>query len=170
MTLQELLDKQQIIEVLYRYATALDTRRRALLDDVFVEDAIFVVGVGAGRYEGREAIGDVVTEFLGGLEASQHIVTNPVIELDGDRATSRAYLHAQHYMPDQRTGGNTLEIGGTYHDELVRTEVGWRITRRELRVSWTEGNHGIQVESRRRAAPTTPAASTPTRGDDSDHD
>lgn len=150
-TVEQLSDKLEITETLYRYATALDTRDRELLREVFLEDAVFLIGAGVGRYDGVEAIGSVVTEFLGGLEASQHIITNPVIELDGDTASSRCYLHAQHYMPDQRTGGNTLEIGGTYHDQLVRTADGWRIRQRELEVTWTEGNFGIQVESRARA-------------------
>lgn len=151
-TLGELSDKQEIAETLYRYATALDTRDRELLRDVFLEDASFEIGAGVGDFQGVDAIADVVIEFLGGLEASQHILTNPVIVLDGDRASSTCYLHAQHYMPDQRTGGNTLEIGGTYHDQLVRTPDGWRIERRRLDVTWTEGNHGIQVESRARSA------------------
>jgi ketosteroid isomerase-like protein len=150
-TIEQLSDKLEITETLYRYATALDTRDRELLRDVFLEDAVFLIGAGVGEYRGVEAIGSVVSEFLGGLEASQHIITNPVIELDGDRATSTCYLHAQHYMPDQRTGGNTLEIGGTYRDTLVRTADGWRIQQRELQVTWTEGNFGIQIESRARA-------------------
>jgi 3-phenylpropionate/cinnamic acid dioxygenase small subunit len=148
---QEISDKLEITEVLYRYASALDGRKPELLRAVFLEDAIFTIGAGVGEFRGPDAIAEVVMEFLGGLETSQHIVTNPVIELDGDRARSRCYLHAQHYLPDQRTGGNTLEIGGTYHDDLVRTDDGWRIAKRELEVTWTEGNHGIQVESRARS-------------------
>lgn len=158
-TLQELSDKQEIAEVLYRYATALDSRDGGLLRQVFLEDAVFEIGAGVGRFEGVAAIADVVGAFLGGLEASQHIISNPVIELDGDRATSACYLHAQHYLPDQRTGGNTLEIGGTYRDRLVRTPDGWRIEHRELEVTWTEGNHGIQVESLRRTSEKAGAAS-----------
>lgn len=151
LTYEEMSDRLEITDVLYRYATALDTRDRDLLREVFVDDALFEIGAGVGDFKGVDAIADVVLEFLGGLEASQHIITNPVVGLDGDRATSTCYLHAQHYMPDQRTGGNTLEIGGTYHDELVRTSDGWRIEHRHLEVTWTEGNFGIQVESRARA-------------------
>jgi 3-phenylpropionate/cinnamic acid dioxygenase small subunit len=150
-THEQVADKLEITDTLCRYATALDTRDGELLNEVFVEDAVFEIGAGVGHYEGVTAIADVVTLFLGGLEASQHILTNFVIELEGDEASSSCYLHAQHYMPDQRTGGNTLEIGGTYHDKLVRTEAGWRIRERELKVTWTEGNHGIQVESLRRS-------------------
>lgn len=150
-TAEQVADKLEITDVLYRYATALDTRNRELLNDVFLEDAVFEIGAGVGHFEGAGAIADVVMLYLGGLEASQHIITNPVVELDGDSATSHCYLHAQHYLPDQRTGGNTLEIGGTYHDKLVRTAAGWRIRERELEVTWTEGNHGIQVESLRRS-------------------
>ena len=151
-TLQDLSDRAEITEILYRYATALDESHREFLSDVFLPDALFEIGAGVGAYHGPGEIADVVLEFLGGLEASQHIITNPVIELDGDTARSRCYLHAQHYMPDQRTGGNTLEIGGTYHDELVRAPNGWRIRHRRLEVTWTDGNFGIQVESRARSA------------------
>ena len=51
-------------------------------------------------------------------------------------------------MPDQRTGGNTYEMGGTYRDELVRTADGWRIARRVLDVAWRDG----QRRDRRRGA------------------
>lgn len=150
-TAAEISDKLEIVDVLYRYATALDSRDRELLSEVFVEEGLFEIGAGVGDFKGVDAIADVVLEFLGGLESSQHIISNPVVRLDGDRASSTCYLHAQHYMPDQRTGGNTLEVGGTYHDELVRTSAGWRIEHRRLEVTWTEGNFGIQVESRARS-------------------
>lgn len=155
---EQVAAKLEITDVLYRYATALDSRDRKLLSEVFLDDAVFEIGGGVGRFEGVNAIADVVMLYLGGLEASQHIITNPVVELEGDRASSRCYLHAQHYLPDQRTGGNTLEIGGTYHDELVSSDVGWRIRKRELEVTWTEGNHGIQVESLRRSEESATAS------------
>ena len=112
MTLQDLIDKQEITEVVYRYATALDSRRPELLDDVFTDDAVFLIGAGVGRFEGRQAIGDVVSQYLGGLEASQHILSNPVIEVDGDHGISlRRALSGASQVACEQVGG--------LHDEHV---------------------------------------------------
>jgi 3-phenylpropionate/cinnamic acid dioxygenase small subunit len=141
-----LADREAIAEVLYRYGRALDGRRWEELRDVFTEDA---VGEYSGRinrtFHGVEAIMGLVERALGALEASQHVIANPVIEVDGDEARSRCYLHAQHYRPGERTGGSTLVVGGVYHDRLVRTPAGWRIAHRRLEVTWMKGNIGVQI-------------------------
>jgi 3-phenylpropionate/cinnamic acid dioxygenase small subunit len=145
-----LADRAAIIDVLYRYATALDSGRWDLLADVFTPSA--PIQVSAGTFQGPAEMRAAVAPYLAQLAACQHIITNPQIELEGDSATSRCYLHAIHYMPDQRVGGNTLERGGVYHDRWVRTADGWRITARRLEVTWTDGNSGIEAEGRRRTA------------------
>ncbi len=62
--------------------------------------------------------------------------------LDGVRATSSCYLHAQHFLVSAR-GLNTYVMAGTYRDLLVRTQDGWRIEHRELEITWTDGNAAI---------------------------
>jgi uncharacterized protein (TIGR02246 family) len=146
--LAELADQAAISAVLTRYATALDARDWALLDTVFTEDAVGEYGGRvAGRYVGRAAIVALVRGALTGLTASQHILANPRVRLDGDVASSRVELHAQHYLPGRTRGGSTFEVGGTYHDRLLRTPDGWRITHRRLEVSWTKGNIGVQLRN-----------------------
>ena len=93
--LQTLLDEREILQVVTRYARALDTKEWALLDDVFVPDATGdlasptpLVGVDAIRTRIRAA--------LEHLDASQHLVGNHEIQVDGDDATHRCYLQAQH--------------------------------------------------------------------------
>jgi hypothetical protein len=34
-------------------------------------------------------------------------------------------------------------MAGTYRDRLVRTEEGWRIERRDLEITWTDGNAAL---------------------------
>jgi 3-phenylpropionate/cinnamic acid dioxygenase small subunit len=147
--LELIVEKLEITDVLYRYATALDARDWALLADVFSAEAVYTIGP-HGDFTGPEAIGAKIASLIGGYESTQHLITNPVIEIDGDSARASCYLHAQHYLPDQRTGGNTYEMGGTYRDELVRTSAGWRIARRVLDVAWRDGNGALSVEAQKR--------------------
>jgi 3-phenylpropionate/cinnamic acid dioxygenase small subunit len=151
MTIEEIADRLAIADVLYRYATALDTRDWELLREVFMPDAVTEYEGDVGSFTGVDQTIAIVSEYLGGYDATQHLISNIVVDVDGDVAQSTCYLHAEHYMTNQRIGGNTLEIGGTYRDRLVRTDGGWRIAHRYLAVTWTEGNLGIQAESRRRS-------------------
>ena len=143
MELQEIADRFEIAEVLYRYATALDTRDWALLGSVFTGDGVYRMGV-RGEFTGPEAIVEKLQEVLGKLDATQHLISNATIVVDGDRARSTCYVRAQHYRTGHETGGNTLDMGGTYVDELVRTGDGWRIKHRALEITWREGNGGIR--------------------------
>jgi 3-phenylpropionate/cinnamic acid dioxygenase small subunit len=147
--LDAIAHKLEITEVLYLYATALDTRDWELLRLVFAEDAVYSIGQ-HGEFTGVRAISEKISSLIGGYESTQHLITNPVIELDGKSARSRCYVHAQHYLTAQRTGANTYEIGGTYRDEFVRTGDGWRITRRVLEVGWRDGNAGLSAAARGR--------------------
>jgi len=54
-------------------------------------------------------------------------------------ATSRCYFVAQHTVAGTEGGPNFI-VAGRYEDALLRTAAGWRIRRRELSVTWTDGN------------------------------
>jgi 3-phenylpropionate/cinnamic acid dioxygenase small subunit len=130
-------DTKAIVDLTVAYAWALDTRRFDELRDVFTADATAsLLGV---ECRGIDAIIERISGALSRLDASQHIVANHQVRIDGDRATCRCYLQAQHVkreVPD----GDTFIIAGTYHDDLVRTPKGWRISHRVIAVVWTSGN------------------------------
>lgn len=58
----------------------------------------------------------------------RHHITNPLIEVDGDRATARSYFAV--------TCNNGPDHSGTYSDQLVRTDDGWRFAHRMVRIDW----------------------------------
>jgi 3-phenylpropionate/cinnamic acid dioxygenase small subunit len=142
VTIEEIADRLAIVDLLHRYATSLDTRDWDLLASVFTDDAIADYGELAGINNGVAAIVKVCHDALQGLDASQHIVSNEVIELAGDRARSRCYLQAQHVYLGAEGGDNFL-VGGTYEDEVVRTGQGWRIAHRRLITTWVDGNASV---------------------------
>jgi hypothetical protein len=134
--LARLLDHQAIVDVTIAYTWALDTRQFDDLRSVFLPDATAMLG--------RECNGvdDIITRIsgaLGPLDESQHLIGNHHVEVDGDRATCRCYLQAQHVLRSAEGGPNHI-IAGRYDDELERTPDGWRIRHRSLTVMWTEGN------------------------------
>lgn len=138
---QAALDRAEIETLLARYAIALDTHDWALLATCFTPDAVYTFAH-AGEMSGFPAIEAVCRRSLEPLDASQHLVGTPYVEVDGDRARSRSPFQAQHVRRGL-DGGRNYVVAGTYLDELRRTTDGWRIERRELRRVWTEGNPAV---------------------------
>jgi ketosteroid isomerase-like protein len=139
--LQTLLDEREIHRVATRYCRALDTKDWDLLDDVFVAEATAVLG-SPTVLTGIEEIRGRIRSALQHLDDSQHLVGNHEIAVDGDVATHRCYLQAQH-VREAAVGGPNYIVAGRYEDRLARTDAGWRITHRTLTVMWTEGNVGV---------------------------
>jgi len=137
--LARLLDERTIVEVTHRYCAALDGRDWVALDRCFTPDAVAVYGGVAGEHHGLEAIKAVCRASLEPLDASQHLVGNHLVDLVGDTATSRCYVRAQHCRRGL-PGGDNFMVAGTYEDDWRRMAEGWRITRRVLAVTWTDGN------------------------------
>lgn len=135
----DLVDRMAIVDLTVRYAWALDTRRWAELDHVFTPDATAHL---TEPLDSREAIKERVRRALEVLDASQHIVANHQIVIDGDRASCRCYLHAQHVRRTAE-GSPNFVVAGHYEDQLARTVDGWRITRRDLVITWTDGNPAV---------------------------
>jgi hypothetical protein len=140
--LRKLRDRLEIIEITHLYSTALDTRDWRLLERVFLPDSVADYGKIAGVRHGLAEITALVKRVLEPLDASQHLIGNHIIELDGDTARCSSYLQAQHTRRGCE-GGDNYVIGGGYRDELVRTPGGWRIRHRTLEAAWSEGNSRV---------------------------
>jgi hypothetical protein len=141
--LRSLTDKQEIAELVIRYSTALDGCDWDLLKQCFVDDPVFDAD-GYPPITDFETIRDSVSMALGGLDASQHYVTNIAVELDGDRASVVSYLQAQHVRASAGIEPNFL-VAGIYRDDVVRTPNGWRFSHRRLKVVWTLGNPEVPI-------------------------
>lgn len=124
--MSELQDRQNISDLLIRYASGIDRRDWDLFRTVFTPDCHLDYGE-IGVWDGVEA----VTEFMDVAHAAagylMHRISNIVIDLHGDRATTRCYVDAWIMAADNNSGVNAR---GFYDDEIVRTDAGWRIARR----------------------------------------
>jgi 3-phenylpropionate/cinnamic acid dioxygenase small subunit len=132
-------DRQAIIDLTIDYCWTLDSKDFDHLAEIFHSEATAFLGT---ERPNRESIIEKIRGSLLPLDASQHLVANHQVRLDGDRATCRCYLQAQHVRTATQGGVNYI-IGGRYEDDLVRTPQGWRIMRRVLHRDWTEGNLAV---------------------------
>lgn len=136
----DMADRTAIIDLTIAYCWAIDTHDWDALDNVFSDDVTAVLAApllsGVGEIKAR------IKKALEPLDDSQHMVSNHQVAIaaDGNSATCRCYLHAQHVRNDAANGGPNFIIGGRYEDRMVRTADGWRIQFRELVAMWREGN------------------------------
>ena len=131
-----MIDREAVRDVLTRYGVSLDNRDWALFKTCFTEDAKAFYGE---EIEGYSAIEKFVSSYEEHIEASQHLISNFVIEIDGDEARATCYLHAVHYVANTQ-GGDTWSVGGYYTDQLIRTTQGWKIKSLRLTITWVDGN------------------------------
>jgi 3-phenylpropionate/cinnamic acid dioxygenase small subunit len=132
MTPQELSDHQEIAQNLYRYARAVDTRNFDLLDGIFTADALIRYDVPGGRELSYPNLKEWLAETLAIFQRTQHVISNPLIELSGDAARSTCYLTAKHVQIAKNGNKVVTTQGGIYSDVHARTTHGWRISRRTL--------------------------------------
>jgi 3-phenylpropionate/cinnamic acid dioxygenase small subunit len=130
--LQALVDRAEIIEVFNRYASGVDLRDRKLYRSCFTDEIELEILGGDPRTTAADEWVEQAITMLGSFETTQHIITNHVIEIDGDEATGVAYLQAQHFNPD-----STWTVHGYYSNALVRSSEGWRIRKLKLTATWT---------------------------------
>ena len=121
--LERLVAIQEISDLIGRYCMLFDDEDWAGLDELWTDDAAFVVEDQA--FEGREVLMGFLSTCLPKGYRSKHMIARPLVELSpgGDRATARTDV-----VWIAANFENT--IVGRYEDELVRDERGWRFKRR----------------------------------------
>ncbi len=119
-------DRQDISDLLVRYATGIDRRDWPLFRTVFTDDCELDYGV-IGAWQGVEAVAAFMEQVHALAGHTMHRLSNQAITLDGDKATARTYIDGLIMAADNTSGVNAI---GFYDDEIVRTEDGWRIARR----------------------------------------
>jgi uncharacterized protein (TIGR02246 family) len=127
---QRLEDREAISALFMRYRQCLDEKDFSGYAALFARDGEFVAA--GGSASGREQIERLVDGMRGSLLTvaagdDLHIVVNPDIELDGDRATARSTWI---YVVREDEGGPGLCKVGHYEDDLVREDGEWRFARR----------------------------------------
>ena len=116
-------DREDIVEALAEVAAAIDARDWDTLRERFTADT-HAYGV-----RGADALIAQLEAFIGGVGATQHLLGNHRVTVDGDTARSLSYGRIHHVGAGPKDGA-FYECLGEYDDHWVRTDAGWRISRR----------------------------------------
>jgi 3-phenylpropionate/cinnamic acid dioxygenase small subunit len=121
--------RQDIADVLVRYASGIDRREWDLFRSCFADACEADYG-DIGTWNGADELTKCMREMHEPLGPTLHRITNQAVELGGDdEATARSYVDALVTGPDN---GSVYRIAGYYDDELARDADGWKITRRRF--------------------------------------
>ena len=131
-------DIEEIKKLMATYEDYLDSLHR--LDELmalFTEDAKFEVsflgeagaeGVLLGTYEGKESIRGLLSQINPtSLSYCAHLVTNPIITVNGKKAKGRWYLLCP-FTALTPQGPAAVWEQGTYDNEFVKVDGKWRIS------------------------------------------
>jgi ketosteroid isomerase-like protein len=141
MTQHEKTDNEQIIDTMIAMVSLADKREWEALVNVFTEK----VTADYTALIGGEVQPVLATELVAGWEksfadyaATQHMVTNQEVQLDGETATGRAYFQATHSKPD----GSLWILGGRYQYTFVKQRE-WRIQTVTMIPIWAREERNI---------------------------
>jgi hypothetical protein len=132
-------ERRAVVETLLRYCTAIDTANWSLLGDVFLPNArVDYSGAGGPVLSGAEAAEWLETEMTK-FSVLQHFMSNIQVRQENEAVRSTAYVLAVHGHKGESGNMRFFDMGGEYHDRLVETSAGWRISERVLQMKWIRG-------------------------------
>ncbi len=121
-------DRLAIEDLVNRYCHNADYNPPESMRDLFVPEAIWEVPAMDLRCEGIDAIVAFFTQSRAGVDSFRHVISNLVVEGDGDQATAACYLQVIKVVEDPKQ----IVSFGRYQDTLVRTALGWRLQHRMI--------------------------------------
>jgi|GEM_PF-1400995 len=148
-SLQILLDKRALDEMVFKCMHAMDTHDWALYRAQITDDAEFdftdhgvATDDAAEPMRGADNYLAVLDSVISGFDATQHCVTNMYHELDGDSAKTKCYVYAEHFLNNSR-GDRRVACGARYLIDAVRSDDGWKIKHLKFKTFWFDGNTSL---------------------------
>jgi hypothetical protein len=129
MTLDELLAREEITDVVKRLARGTDRLDEEMIASCYHLDGFDDHNVFRGDPAG---FARWVVDTLPHFDATMHFVSPPLIEVDGDRAQADTYCVAHHL-----TASSDMVLGLRYVDRFERRSGVWKIARRVCAFDWT---------------------------------
>ena len=142
--LQHLLDRQDIQDTIARYSLGQDSHQGndsnilEQWDETFSENARVDYSAAGGTVGGYRELAEWMRGnaqqpgSMSGFSNWQHMLSLPVVTVNGDKAQARTDFFATHRNRADQGKPIHYNANGAFHDEFVRTPKGWRISLRKL--------------------------------------
>ena len=149
-SLQEIIDRQEITDVLIEYCCALDRMDLPRLSALFTDDCAVDYGPDEQLQSRGAAALEMSLERMWRWSRTSHHVANVQVEFSGDNeALVRSYVYAWH----ERADGSTATILGQYHDRFIREDRGWLIAERRMLMNGCDAGFTVDINRLERISP-----------------
>jgi 3-phenylpropionate/cinnamic acid dioxygenase small subunit len=137
--LQLLLDKIAIQETAARYAAGPDQRKWELWEAIFTDPIELFMSPRSPetRKISRAKWIELEQNICDAYAATQHSLSNFLIDVDGDKAVCQVNVQARHFVKDTESHDGY----GYYTFHLIRTAEGWKINKYGITLRAQDGNH-----------------------------
>jgi SnoaL-like domain len=130
-----LVDRIAIEDAIYRYASCIDVRdmdgvRAVLSDDLWAQYG------NSDPITGGDTVVKWIDESTRDCIWQHHLLNVYHVDLDGDRAKVLVYHTSRQVFASDPDTVNVLVA--RYHNEVVRTADGWKISRLVMEILWGE--------------------------------
>lgn len=157
--IQELLDKQAITEIIYRYCRGLDRMDIEMTLSCWHEGGTDDHGA---LYSGSaEGFVEWLWPVHAAMERTQHTINNILIQVDGDKAGAESYYTVYLRTPTEN-GLVDIVGGGRYCDNFERIDGVWKIRNRQSVGDWTRADLVGDIDLSGAIPPNNPENRTPT--------
>jgi hypothetical protein len=156
--IRKIVDRTEISHMICRLALGMDLRDEAMFRSCWAEEfelTVPALGAGAEPMVGRLKAADhahSVISRLSEFKATQHVLSNHLIEVEGDVAKCSVYLIGTHVFAEVDSGDPIHTIGARYDFTCKRLATGWQITSLVWTRHWATGNEGLWAIAEQRAA------------------
>lgn len=130
--------RTEVVETCTRMAVHADRREWALLRGLFAERCTSTTQVSTAASPSSSLLQEIVDAWsatLGGYDATQHLIANQLVQVDGDRAVRTASFQATHRLATPH-GSSLWTLGGDYRWGLERTGGRWLIDSVVMTATW----------------------------------
>jgi len=135
----------EIIETVNRFGWHADQREWDELASIFAEsvtlDYTSLNGGEPATLSPKEIVGGW-SQLLGAFDATQHLIANHIVKVDGDAAVCTASFQATHRLANPH-GAPLWTLGGTYRFDLVNDGGAWKISGVVMTATWADGNKDL---------------------------
>lgn len=136
---------QAVIDVVNGVAIYADLRQWSQLRELYSDEVAIDYTSFVGGAPAQIKADDLIAGWKVGLDryqATQHLLGNHRVTVNGDQAQALVYVQATHWLP-QSNGDSTWTVHGYYDYTLQQVGDAWRITRHVFTATIVYGSRAL---------------------------